>query len=332
MRYKSVDDLLPGDRIGEDIVTDSGIVLLVNGFSLTERSIEGLKAKGIWQVLIDDEISKGVMPSQPVSKIIEKNVMDALKKLDIEQVQQQAKAMVEELMNYSGNIVDFSVIKSLDEYTYQHSYSVGCLSAMVGMASGRFNMNELRNLTTSGLLHDVGKRSIPQEILNAPRKLSEMEFMLIKEHPTFGYNLLRDNYELSSTVKVAVLQHHENEDGTGYPQGLDGAKIHPFSKIVHIADVFDALTSNRSYREPMSRSDALKYVAENTNSMFSKTYTKIFNAIVVPYPTGSTVRLSDGREAVIVKNDVRALYNPYLRVEGTNEDVPLTDTGCTILD
>ena len=332
MRYKSVDELQPGDIIGEDITTDSGIVLLVSGFSLTNRSIEGLKAKGIYEVVIDDENSKGIALTKPFSKKTEEEVMDSLKKLDLEMVQKQAQDMVETLMNYSNGVVDFTVLKTLDDYTYQHSFSVGCLAALVGIASSKFNMIELNNLTTGALLHDIGKRGIAREILDAPRKLTEQEYMLIKEHSNFGYNMLRDNYDLSATVKVAVLQHHENEDGSGYPQGIDGHKIHPFAKIIHIADVFDAITSHRSYREPMSRPDALKYIADNTNGLFSKTYAKIFASVVVPYPTGNTVRLSDGREAVIVKNDVRALYNPYIRIIGTPDDIPLTDTGCSIIN
>ncbi len=331
MRYKSIDELIPGDIIGEDITTSTGLVLLASGFSLTPKSIEGLRAKGIFEVIIDDENSKGIAIERPIAKKTEKEVIDVLRKLDIEKVQKQATQMVEELINFSDGKIDFTVVKALDNYTYQHSYSVGCLSAIVGIASGKFNMFELKNLTASGLLHDIGKSCIPPEVLNAPRKLTDDEYKLIKEHSQFGYNMLRDNYDLSSTVKVAVLQHHENEDGSGYPQGIDGHKIHPFAKIIHIADVFDALTSKRSYREPMSRPDALKYIKDNTHSMFSKRYAKIFVGCIMPYPTGSTVKLSDGREAVVAKNDAQAPYNPYIRIIGNEEDIPLSDTKCTII-
>ncbi len=332
MRYKNIDELEPGDIIGEDITSSKGLVLLASGFVLTPRSIEGLRAKGVFEVLVDDENSKGIAVSRPIARKTEKEVLNALRKLDIEKVQKQASKMVADLIDASGGVIDFTVVKTLDDYTYQHSYSVGCLAAIVGIASGKFNMQELKNLTSGALLHDIGKAGIAPEILNAPRKLTELEYAMIKEHPRFGFNMLRDNYELSSTIKAAVFQHHENEDGTGYPQGIDGHRIHPFAKIVHIADVFDALTSKRSYREPMSRVDALKYIHDNTNTMFSKTYAKIFNGCVVPYPTGSTVLLSDGREAVVVRNDARALYNPYIRLIGSSEDIPLTDTCCTIVN
>ncbi len=331
MRYKTIDELNPGDIIGEDITTAAGLVLLVSGFSLTLKSIEGLRAKGIFEVMIDDENSKGIAIERPVSKKTEREVYDALRKIDIEKVQKQASKMVDDLINYSDGKADFTVVKTLDDYTYQHSYSVGCLSTIVGISSGKFNMVELKNLATSGLLHDIGKSCIPPEILNAPRKLTDDEYKLIKEHSQFGYNMLRENYDLSSTVKAAVLQHHENEDASGYPQGIDGRRIHPFAKIIHIADVFDALTSKRSYREPMSRPDALKYIKENTHSLFSKRYAKIFIGCIMPYPTGSTVRLSDGREAVVAKNDAQAPYNPYIRIIGSGEVIPLSDTKCSIL-
>lgn len=163
-------------------------------------------------------------------------------------------------------------------------------------------------------MHDIGKTNIPKEILNKPDILSEEEFKEVRKHPRYGYDILKENDNISSVVRNAVYSHHENEDGTGYPRGLTSDKIHLFAKIIHIADVYDALTARRSYKEPLNPADALEYLMAYAGTMFDKTVLETFIKYVAPYPVGTSIRLSTGQVAVVIKNNEEFLTRPIVRL------------------
>lgn len=324
MRYVTIDEVNPGAVMAETLFDVNGLPLIMAGGRLSARAINGLRRRGICEIVVEDEISKGIEVTSLVSLATKRAIIDSLKKLDIEKVQFQAKNMVAELLENNTSIADVQTIKSYDEYTYQHSYSVGLLSAVMGIAS-QFKMADIEKLACAGLLHDLGKICISTDIINAPRKLTEEEFAEIKKHPENTYNMLQSNFDLSATVKVAAYEHHENEDGTGYPRGLHGDRIHRFAKIIHICDVFDALTSNRPYRDPMSREDALTYIKEHTDNMFSQDYATIFAGCIPAYPTGTVFTVSTGETAIVVRNNPRDINNPLVRIAGSMREVYLKD-------
>ena len=136
----------------------------------------------------------------------------------------------------------------------------------------------------------------------------------MKKHPMYGYNMLRDNYDVSSVARNAILSHHENEDGSGYPRALTGDKIHLFAKIIHVADVYDALTTKRVYKDAMNPADALEYLMGNAERMFDKELVATFLEYVAPYPLGVQVELSNGQKALVVKNNRNMLSRPVVRL------------------
>jgi HD-GYP domain-containing protein (c-di-GMP phosphodiesterase class II) len=151
-------------------------------------------------------------------------------------------------------------IDKKDQYTSGHSQRVGFMARITGETMG-LPMAELDQLEWSGLLHDIGKIGVPEEILNKPGKLTDEEFDEIKKHPQMGYDILAP-IKAFEHILGGVLSHHENEDGSGYPHGLAGDEIPMFARIIHVVDVFDALSSTRSYRKAFTVDKAMDIVLE----------------------------------------------------------------------
>lgn len=175
-------------------------------------------------------------------------------------------------------------LKNKDEYTYRHSVSVATFSLAIGI-SINLTIKDLKELFIGALLHDIGKLFIPSSILLKKGPLTTEEFEIMKSHPQKGYNyLILKNLGISNKALRICLEHHERIDGTGYPNNLKENEIGILSKIVSIADVYDALTSNRSYRAPLSTTEALDYIKLNINSTFDVILSKIFSKLIKSNP------------------------------------------------
>ena len=173
----------------------------------------------------------------------------------------KAKELVSESLEHV--LTDASAIKSMitmsayDYYTYSHSVNVSIYSLGLGRHLG-MNKEQLNLLGSSALLHDLGKSKVAPELINKRGRLTEDEFEIVKGHPSLGYELLKKYGEKSFQILGGARHHHEKFDGTGYPKGLKGEDIPLFGRIILIADVFDALSTKRSYKEAMPTFEALK--------------------------------------------------------------------------
>ena len=210
-------------------------------------------------------------------------------------------------------LVSLVDIKSMDNYTYQHSVNVAVLSLVLGI-SLNLSKNELLDLCMGALLHDIGKVFVPDGIITKEGSLSPDEYKLIKEHPKNGYNYLSNQYCIKSSSKVVVLQHHERVDGLGYPAGLEGSKINKLAKIVAIADVYDALTSDRCYRRALCASDALEYIMANAGSIFDFEMATVFSRVIVPFPSGTIVKLSNGDVGIVQETFPNYPLRPTVKI------------------
>lgn len=209
-------------------------------------------------------------------------------KLDINNCLLWANNITETVKAQKPIAVEMARLKAYYNCTYIHSIHVSVLSVLIGIILN-FNNKELENLSQAALLHDIGKTYLPLELLNKPDKLTNEEFAEIKNHPLYGYNLLKENNCVVPAVKNTIISHHENEDGTGYPNKLTSAEIPIFSKIIHITDVYDALTSKRAYKDTMPPAEALEYLSANSGTMFDANLTKCFICFLQPInnPTAS---------------------------------------------
>jgi len=161
-------------------------------------------------------------------------------------------------------------ITSHDYYTFTHSVNVGILSILLIKALyGKSSPHDLHELGASFFLHDIGKVNVPEALINKPGRLNDEELLVMQEHPLNGYQILSDTDHLSPESKIIVMQHHERNDGSGYPQGLSGNEIHIYGRICSITDVFDALTSERSYKPAHSLYEALRIMKGEMRDHFS---------------------------------------------------------------
>jgi len=167
---------------------------------------------------------------------------------------------------------------------------------------------------TSALLHDIGKISVGADILNKPGRLTEEEYEIMKTHSKRGYDILSKNADLTAKTTVSVLSHHEHYDGSGYPNGLCGEKIILFGRIVCVADVYDALTSDRPYRKGYTVLEAVEFVMANSGKLFDPELVKIFTSKVYPYPVGSSVKLSNGEVGLVIRNSDEFCLRPTLKI------------------
>ena len=228
--------------------------------------------------------------------------------------------LVETVSAESGELVHIAHLKSYDEYTYHHSLSVAVLSIAIGQALNLFKP-ALRKLGSCAIMHDIGKILVPIDIINKPSRLTPEEFEIVKTHSSKGAEYLESQGIGDQELWNAVRHHHEKYDGSGYPSGLKGSEIPLFSRIVSVADVYDALTSYRSYRTPMAPPVAFETVMGEVDRAFEIGVVNAFIKKVELYPEGSIVVLSDGRMAVVVDNSYA--MRPILKLVDTQTHINL---------
>ena len=314
MRYVKAEHLEKGMVLVYTLYDNNEKILLKANRKLTQNYINRIQQLDIMGLYVfeDDEICEH---TSTVSEQTRLKAIKSLKRLNIDDCIYIANNIVEEIRESESMIVETINLSSYDNYTYTHSVNVDILSVILGVACG-LRDDELRRLSQAALLHDIGKTCVPIEILNKPGILTEEEFAEVKKHPQYGYNMLKDNYDVSSVTRNAILSHHENEDGSGYPRNLTSEHIHLFAKIIHIADVYDALTTKRVYKDAMNPADALEYLMGNAERMFDKELVTIFMDYIAPYPLGVQVELSTGQKGLVVKNNRKMLSRPIVRLEG----------------
>lgn len=316
MRYVNSKDLVPGMVISGNLYDDNQKVLLKANTQLTQfmiNSIQRMQFDGIYIFEKNDvENAKHILSDETRMKAINK-----LKKLDINACMFLANSIVNEIQSAESLIIEQVSLSSYDSYTYVHSVNVDVLSVIIGIGMGLRN-SELELLSQSALMHDIGKCDVPIEIVNKPARLTTEEYEEMKRHPEYGLKRLREKEggdEIAAVVKNAVYSHHENLDGTGYPRGLTAKNIHIFAKIIHVADVYDALTTKRAYKDSMNPSDAIEYIMANNGSMFDMDVINTFLKYVAPYPIGCIVLLSNGQQGTVIENDEKYLARPKVKLD-----------------
>ena len=230
--------------------------------------------------------------------------------------------LVDTISADGGAVVHVNDIKSYDEYTYHHSLSVAVLSLAIGQGLG-LNRAQMKKLGMCAILHDIGKIEIPINYINKPGKLTEKEYAVAKEHARSGGAILQKNNIGDQELWSSVIHHHERIDGTGYPDGLKGDEIPLNSQIVSVADVYDAVTSYRSYRRPMSPANALDLVMSEAGRSFSFEIVRVFISKLKLYPVNSVVQLSDNRLALVIDNTNST--RPIVRVLGESISIDLVE-------
>lgn len=204
-------------------------------------------------------------------------------------------------------------IRSVDDTVYAHSLNVALISRAIGKWL-HFSRNDLDTLTLAGLLHDIGKTQVPDEILNKQGKLTEEEFHIIRNHTLLGYKLLEPT-ALDVRIKLAALQHHERYDGSGYPQGLPGDEIDDFASIVAIADVYDAMTAARAYRAPLCAFQVISAFEEEGFQKYNPQIIVTFLRRVANCYNNSRILLSNGVSGYVIFINDKKLSRPMIKID-----------------
>lgn len=330
-RYISSRMLQEGMVIDQSILDSTGRILVARKTVLDDYIINSLRKLNITGVYIREGEEEQEVETKNISpatlKTIEREMKNDRVKVTLsESVKERVATGMQfmfnnpkdaEMMNAANSIsgelmkaisqndaiaVDISALKVSDEYTFKHSVDVASI-AMIMAKQCNMSDKSVYQIGLAGLLHDLGKSEIPNEILNKPGRLTDEEFAVIKKHPIYGYNLIKDKTELSPEILLGVLQHHEKINGKGYPMGVTDNKLTPFARLLSIADIYDALVTERPYKKGFTPRDSVEMIMAMTGELDIK-FIKVFMESVILYPVDSYVKLSNGELGKVVENVV----------------------------
>lgn len=339
--YVRTSSLKEGMRIGQNIKDRLDRTLVARGTILDEYIIDGLKKRGVPGVYIEegeeDEVEKPEdsienLPVMVRHNIEKTRVEDPSKVRLTESVKKRVSEGIQYLYNNSDSpeftnasfqitndlmkaiddnhalAVDISALKTSDEYTFKHSVDVATM-AMIIAKQMKMSAEDVHNIGIAGLLHDMGKSKIPNEILNKPARLTDEEFAVMKQHSALGYKILKEKKDIDDVIAIAVLQHHEKMNGKGYPLGCDSSNIIPYAKILSVVDVYDALVTERPYKKSFSQRTAVEMIMSMTEELDIAAMRSFLETVIL-YPVDSIVELSNGEKARVVKNNAHSVLRP----------------------
>lgn len=322
MRFIPVNSLLPGMIMARDVISNhSAAYMLKKGVALNEKAIEFLNSQGYMGVYISDRSSMDVELEEIVDQQLIRKGLEAVEKENVGSILNIATDIVAQITSKKDMSVDLFDLRSYDDYTFHHSVNVGVFAVAVGRRMG-LKDEELKLLSVAGICHDLGKSKIDKNIINKPGKLTDEEYAEIKNHPLFSFRILGEHSDVPALVKQAVLFHHENENGSGYPYGKEGGEIPIFAKIIHAVDVYDALTSKRPYKDPFAPADALGYLDSGRGILFDDKVVDVLYEVIPAYPPGIDVVLSNGEVALVVAHTKNAL-RPRVKLSSTGVVIDL---------
>lgn len=325
MRLVNIKYVKEGQVLARPIISPFGNVLLQAGITLIQYYIDRLIKMGVDIIFVEDDQFSDVDLFTGVSTETSQEAYTTLKNLNhyvndgklntlgTEKIQALIDQMINDLMSSYDILSNVVEIRDYDNYTYRHSINTTVVALLLGIAMGWPN-SRLLELGMGVIMHDIGKTKIPQEILNKNGPLTELEFEEVKKHTEYGFELLRRNHDFSLLSAHIAYQHHEKWDGTGYPRALKGTEIHEFGRVTAVADVYEALTSRRVYREAMQPHEAFEYVVAQQGMHFEPRVLEIFSKCIAVYPSGSGVELSNGQRGNVVRQNSSFPTRPHVRI------------------
>lgn len=325
-----------GMIIARDIYSPDGTLIAKQGESLTADLIDTISGSHIMEIAVYDGIASSAdeqtyfdrLQTTPEFKKFSDDYNKAVSLVNtaLNSIAfHNKKTDIDALVNITDSILNkdrsafqvFNMLQTLrrkDDLTCAHCLNVSIIASIIAQWIG-LSKEDIRLISATGILHDVGKFLIPQEIIAKPDKLTNQEFNIIKTHVNLSFDLLK-NQNIDSRIKEACLLHHEKSDGSGYPFKLKNDKIPLFAKIITIADVYDAMTTSRVYRGSMCPFTVIKQMEDDSFSKYDPNVLVPFLNKVVSSYLHSKVRLSDGSSGEVVLINNNCLSRPSVMCNG----------------
>ncbi|TRZ37134.1 HD-GYP domain-containing protein [Niallia circulans] len=323
--------LAEGAILAKPIHNERGNILVNSGVKLDKQLIQRLLQLGIAYLYIEDKLTDDIFPVSVISDKLKREAMKTIeasfqeiknsKSTDRSFIMEKSapafKALIEKVLEELKKHQElFSIMSDVflyDNYIFSHSLNVTLYSLALGLEL-KLSRKQLEDLGLGAILHDVGKMDIPLEILLKPGKLTFEEFTEIKKHANAGFDILRKVHNMPLIVAHCAYQHHERINGSGYPRGITGEEIHLFGRIIAVADVFDAITSNRVYRQAMLPHEALEILYTGIDTLFDAKIVEAFRNAIILYPNGVSVVLSSGEKGIVSKQNKGFNERPVVRI------------------
>lgn len=301
------ENLEPGMVIARTVVGLDGRSLLTENTRLTESYIARLKTLGIRSMYIKDGLADVDIPAvisdqalAAVASTLDKSIKTITNRnlLNIDNLKRGVSLLIEDIMSNRHLLIQLEDIRSHDDYLFLHSINVAVFSIMMGMTM-HYSEEKLMELGLGALLHDIGMIMVDQSILKKETALSTSELEIVRRHPEIGFNILRTYREVSTMSAHIAFQHHERVNGTGYPRYMEGKQIIEYAKVVAVADTFDAVVSDRPYRNGYSSFEAITILKKLSNTYFEPEIVDALISNIAQYPVGSILLLNTGNLALV---------------------------------
>lgn len=325
MRLEFINRVKEDEILGKSILSNDGKILLRAGVRLTNTYINKLKELSVFYVYVEDERLDDIMVEDErlteLKQITMKSMSNIVKNIHkcSNKNLKESLSVVEDMIGYVIELGDVNKslydIQTYDNYTYVHSLDTCIMAAFLGLSSG-FREWELKELGVGAILHDIGKTKVSNKIVGKQGKLTEEEFKEIKKHPVYGGEILRKNITIPNSVISIAEQHHERVDGRGYPNGLEGGQISRYARVVCICDVYDAVSNDRCYRKKFSPNDAYELILAGSGTSFDPDMVRNFKNTFAIYPLGCCVKLSNGEQGYVIRQNSGFPDRPIIRIIG----------------
>lgn len=360
-KYIHIYQCKSGDILADNVYDDCGILIVAKDDVINEHVIKRLKTFRIRQLSVYDlpnseneqnfENVKNVKNSQSAESAestenvakaeIGESTLDEFKKdylkdisvmkqvlgdiaagrkLDYEKTEWISNSIYSKINSISNVVECMNGVKKMDEYTYAHSINVAMYALLIAKWLD-LSEEETRNVVTTGILHDIGKSRISGDILNKKGPLLPEEYEQMKHHPEIGYRLSKDIPQLTDEIRGGILMHHEREDGKGYPSGIKGANKSLYAKIISVADVYDALTSERAYKKRITPFDTFRELISIGYGYFDTKVLMTFLSNISCYYNGTIVKMNTGEMGKVIFVAPHSISMPTVSVNGNYIDL-----------
>lgn len=312
--------------------------LVIRGATITAATVEALCRRGIPALWVVDSL----FPDFEAQEVIREDTRNLVRRSvqEIFEVAGSAKRrrasnltesrlseavgkLVDDVVDNQDVVANLGRVRSWDNYTFEHSVQVATLAVVIGK---RMLMTEdqLIRLGTGAILHDVGKVTVPLEILQKPDRLTPSEYEVMKGHARAGWDIVHEGFQnIMPTSSIVVLQHHERLDGSGYPQGLKSERIYIFSKVAAVADVLDAVRAERDYRQNHRPAEVLRIMQQDAGVKLDATAVKIALRHISLVAVGEIVRLTNGLLGMVTALNEGEPLQPVVTLVADDRDKPV---------